>query len=69
MVVTGPRDVGLAGTVGVDAADRLGSGCDDAGVAVEVDCDGGVGDVDGEDAAGVGAAEGDAGRGRGFPEP
>jgi hypothetical protein len=25
--------------------------------------------VDGEDAAGVGAAEGDAGRGRGFPEP
>src|SRR5215472_714931 len=52
---------GLAGPVGLDAADRLGGGPEDAAdiVAAEIDGDGVVGDVDGDDPPGVDAAEGD----------
>ena len=49
---------GLAGPVGLDAADRLGGGPPDgAGVLAEVDGDGLGGDVDGDDLPGVDAAE------------
>jgi hypothetical protein len=52
---------GHAGPVGFDAADRLGGGpADGAGVlAAEVDGDGVLRDVDGDDLPGVDAAEGD----------
>jgi hypothetical protein len=51
----------LAGLVGLDAADRLGSGTpDDPSVlARQVDGDGVGGDVDGDDLVGVDAAQGD----------
>src|ERR1700741_4044492 len=52
---------GLAGPVGFDAADRLGGGPPDGSgvLVVEVDGDGLVGDVDGDDLPGVDPAEGD----------
>src|SRR5215469_6763835 len=52
---------GLAGPVGLDAADRLGGGPQDGAdiVAAEIDGDGVVGDVDGDDPPGVDAPEGD----------
>ena len=52
---------GLAGPVGLDAADRLGGGPPDGAgvVAAGVDGHGVVGDVDGDDLPGVDAPEGD----------
>jgi hypothetical protein len=52
---------GLAGPVGLDAADRLGGGpADGAGAGGgQVDGEGVLGDVDGNDPAGVEAAQGD----------
>ena len=52
---------GLAGPVGLDAADRLGGGPPDGAyvVAAQVDGDGVLGDVDGDDAPGVDAPERD----------
>src|SRR5215471_5592704 len=52
---------GLAGPVGLDAADRLGGGPQDGAdiVAAEIDGDGVVGDVDGDGPPGVDAPEGD----------
>ena len=52
---------GLAGPVGLDAADRLGGGPSDGAdvVAAEVDGHGVVGDMDGDDLPSVDAPEGD----------
>jgi len=52
---------GLAGPVGFDAADRLGGGPADGAhvVVAQVDGDGVLGDVDGDDAPGVDPPERD----------
>src|SRR5690348_8559314 len=53
--------LGLAGAVGFDAADRLGGGPPDGAgvVAAQVNGDGVLGDVDGDDLPSVDAPEGD----------
>lgn len=57
----GLGNVGRAGSVGFGAADRLGGGPGNGALVavVEVDGDGGVGDVGGDDAVGVAASERD----------